>query len=399
MGSRENPVQQNHVMNKAVMDISFRINLNERDSQAHGGGNIAKRMATQFKEAEELKEDGEAQPSMKALGAAGKFKNKWGKKTKQRKSKRETILSKPPEERDLDDLYFLENMLQHVQFLIDMPHERRIEVCRVINVEEKAKGDVIFEEGAPASSFYIILVGDVDVVTRHPAPPPQQGTVDNIIAKLKTGDSFGEQALLHSDFKRPATLVAASPSRLLKVERADYEAMLSRVKAEELQEKVTFLKAIPIFTPCTEKVLAGLAYVLTERTVNGNTVLAKQGETADEICFIRSGRCRIVHAAPVEKDSLVSQLVTAEACQKARDFQVARSTKQLWGHKPASYTTGCPSPRPKPPVTILDRNRPTYEILTAAAAAEAARPASARGPAGGREMASPGGRIRSPMSA
>ena len=48
-------------------------------------------------------------------------------------AKRKAVLDKPPEMRDLDDLYLLEEMILGVKFLSNLPVERRLEVCRVLH--------------------------------------------------------------------------------------------------------------------------------------------------------------------------------------------------------------------------------------------------------------------------
>ena len=75
-------------------------------------------------------------------------------------------------------------------------------------------GQVVFEQGAPGDSFYVIADGEVDVSIdgRH-------------VRREANGEAFGEIALLR-DTPRTATITAGKPTRLIAIDR---EAFLSAV--------------------------------------------------------------------------------------------------------------------------------------------------------------------------
>ncbi|MDR2500523.1 MAG: cyclic nucleotide-binding domain-containing protein [Treponema sp.] len=81
------------------------------------------------------------------------------------------------------------------------------------------KGDMIFSEGEPGEELYIIQKGSVKIVK----------IVDNrevLLAVLKTGDIFGEMALLESK-PRAACAIAYEDCAALAVNRANFERMVS----------------------------------------------------------------------------------------------------------------------------------------------------------------------------
>jgi len=75
-------------------------------------------------------------------------------------------------------------------------------------------GQVVFEQGAPGDSFYVIADGEVEVSIdgRH-------------VRRESRGEGFGEIALLR-DTPRTATITAVTPSTLIAIDR---EAFLSAV--------------------------------------------------------------------------------------------------------------------------------------------------------------------------
>lgn len=83
-----------------------------------------------------------------------------------------------------------------------------------------AAGNVIFEQGNKADSFYLIYGGSVRIVRKHNGKEIQ-------LARLVREDYFGEMALIE---KRPrsATVAALSDTSLLVLSRADFEKLFKQ---------------------------------------------------------------------------------------------------------------------------------------------------------------------------
>ena len=75
--------------------------------------------------------------------------------------------------------------------------------------------DLIFLQGDAGDYFYLIQQGTCAVIRSH-------GTDDEVIAELKPGQSFGEEALL-SNAPRNATVIMTSDGVLLRLAKADFE--------------------------------------------------------------------------------------------------------------------------------------------------------------------------------
>ena len=93
-------------------------------------------------------------------------------------------------------------------------------------------GDVIIREGDEGDYYYLMDSGRAQVTRRV-------GGVDLPLAELKTGDVFGEEALL-SDAKRNATVIMKSNGVLLRLGRQDFLALLK----EPLLHKISYEYAI-----------------------------------------------------------------------------------------------------------------------------------------------------------
>jgi CRP/FNR family transcriptional regulator, cyclic AMP receptor protein len=92
-------------------------------------------------------------------------------------------------------------------------------IALVMNPVEVTAGDVICTEGEPGHDFFVIADGEATV---------ERGGV--AVAKLHTGDHFGELALLDRG-PRSATVVAARDSRLYVLHEASFAAVLNEVPA------------------------------------------------------------------------------------------------------------------------------------------------------------------------
>lgn len=96
-------------------------------------------------------------------------------------------------------------------------------------------GDIIIREGDEGDYYYVIEAGRA-VVTR------MVGGVTVTLADLKSGDAFGEEALV-SDAKRNATVTMKLPGVLLRLAKHDFvallkEPLLNRINAEAANGKV-----------------------------------------------------------------------------------------------------------------------------------------------------------------
>jgi CRP-like cAMP-binding protein len=80
-------------------------------------------------------------------------------------------------------------------------------------------GALIFQQGDAGAALYLVEAGEVAIVLRSP-----EGK-ELILALLGPGDAFGELALLDGG-PRSATVRALEPTRVLRLGRADFDALV-----------------------------------------------------------------------------------------------------------------------------------------------------------------------------
>jgi len=95
-----------------------------------------------------------------------------------------------------------------------------------------AKGETIFHKDTVGSQMYVVLGGTVGVFNN-----------DTLIAKLRTGDMFGEMALVNQE-PRSATVAAVEDAKLFVLSEHTFQKLLSkRVAIRILMNIISTLSA------------------------------------------------------------------------------------------------------------------------------------------------------------
>jgi rhodanese-related sulfurtransferase len=115
-----------------------------------------------------------------------------------------------------------------------LPAARIDELLRRFERIKTGRGDTLIREGDEGDYYYVIEAGRFQVGRLV-------GGADVVLAELKTGDAFGEEALV-SDAKRNATVTALTDGQVLRLNRGHFnellrEPLLRRVSYEEASEK------------------------------------------------------------------------------------------------------------------------------------------------------------------
>lgn len=174
------------------------------------------------------------------------------------------------------------------------------QLAKAMTSKHVPHGEVIIKKGDIGDTFYVLSDGEVEIsnvgVTRRPSNNISTGI------KLKTGESFGERALLTGDV-RSATVTACGECDLLCLDRADFEEILG--KLEGLLERAQWrqiLMNVPMFSEASlsSKELAldnntvrKLTEAMTSKKVDAGEVIMKKGDVGDTFYIIKDGHVEI----------------------------------------------------------------------------------------------------------
>lgn len=177
-------------------------------------------------------------------------------------------------------------------------------------------GRTLMTQGDKGTALYIVQEGLLDV---HFA-----GSSD--VPKLRTGDSFGELALLY-DTPRSATIVGAKDCDLWVLTRPDYKLITSLAYKARIEEYVQLLRQIPTLTKMVQDThLDMIADVVEKITFYDEDEVCCEGEDEGLLFLIFEGECDVIQGGVVKRHIKKGDWVGEE--------QVVTGTVSLYTVKP-----------------------------------------------------------------
>lgn len=175
------------------------------------------------------------------------------------------------------DLKLIDSSLNKHFIFNSISDSQRNTIINHMKYFEIDAGQTIFEQNSKGSTFYIISVGRVEVLVNSERKN-----------SLKSGDSFGEMALLH-DSPRSATIRTLVKCSLWTVDRQTFRATLEEMNVKNYEENRAFLGSVPAFENLTEQQKDGLLSSLIVQKFSNGTRILNEGDTGDLFYIIKEG--------------------------------------------------------------------------------------------------------------
>ncbi|XP_073396103.1 uncharacterized protein [Physcomitrium patens] len=282
--------------------------------------------------------------------------------------------------RTMNDLYLLEDIVNDVRFICDLPVALRLDwqICQVLGYELHGPGHRVCKQGSKAFSFIIIFAGSVKC-TYH-----QLGMQEDKTWIIPAGKWFGDKVLEDWNYTWEFSVDTNEKTELLTLTRRDYEKVLKIKKTPELQERVSFLKGIERFKNLPRQSLLRLANVLSHRIYSKNrststlqnilvTLITFQGDDSTEMYFVRSGECRVILEVPNEKmwtplpraSSFLKQYWPSQyhRCKMDEPKDKHKDLRHPQHEKPRDpNSTPCALPKQRPGKTTAPRSEPCHSV-------------------------------------
>ena len=138
-------------------------------------------------------------------------------------------------------------------------------------------GEVVFTQGSPASNFYVVSKGRLEVVVNSKR-----------IKLLNPGDSFGEMALLHNT-PRTASVSTLTNCSLWVLDRKTFRSTLELLEQANYEENKTFIESIPVFEVLTRSQKDSLVHSLSNHSFAPGSVIVNEGDPGDLLYVIKQG--------------------------------------------------------------------------------------------------------------
>lgn len=140
-----------------------------------------------------------------------------------------------------------------------------------------AAREVVFEQGKPATNFFIVAAGRLEVLVGG-----------RQVNTLQPGDGFGELALLH-DTPRSATIRSTEPCSLWALDGKTFRQFLQTVNSQNYAENKAFVNSVHIFASLTEAQREQLVNSLTSQLFANGQKIVNEGDPGELFYIIKNG--------------------------------------------------------------------------------------------------------------
>ena len=176
-----------------------------------------------------------------------------------------------------EDLKLIDSSLKsHFIFNSLTDQQKKIIIERMV-FYSIGSNQLIFEQNSKGSGFYVIASGRVEVVINAKR-----------VNVLKTGDSFGELALLH-DTPRTATVVSMVKTSLWSLDRGTFRNTIEELNSNNYKENKSFIDSIPVFESLSEGQRESLVSCLSLLKFSIGSKIVSEGDPGDLLYIIKEG--------------------------------------------------------------------------------------------------------------
>lgn len=124
----------------------------------------------------------------------------------------------------------MENLLRKVPLFKEFTEQELAELIQLGYQQDLAKGEIVFRENDPGDSFYMIVVGSVEIWAEK---------INQVLRKMDAGDFFGELSLILG-IPRTATVKCLKDSTFFVFNREGLQKLLTanQLLADSIPEKL-----------------------------------------------------------------------------------------------------------------------------------------------------------------
>ena len=195
----------------------------------------------------------------------------------QEKKVLELIHEKNADKEDYDILY---DIISKHFFLQTLTHQAKNEIIISMSLYKLKEGKTLFTQGNTANYWYIVKSGELNRFTN-----------DKLIGTIKSGESFGEHALMNNT-PRSTTVVSVTECKLWALKRQVFRKILEFIFNSNFEQNMQFLNGINI--PLESTVKSIMANNLIQEIYNEGQYIFKEGEIGSCMYIIKEGEVECI---------------------------------------------------------------------------------------------------------
>ena len=190
---------------------------------------------------------------------------------------------------------FKKKLVNNVKALRALDDASRAAVADALKKATYERNARVVTKGDPGDRFFVVADGELDVVDPDSpvvvADSLQTKTQGKLLARLTSGDAFGERALTSRNDVRQATVtVSSSHADLYYLERDEFDALLGSYA--HVRKWLSF-RNVPALASVSDQDLHEITAHVTEKTFEDGQTVCSFGANADEMFVVESGCVRV----------------------------------------------------------------------------------------------------------
>ena len=189
----------------------------------------------------------------------------------------ELIHEKNAEKEDYDLIY---DIISKHFFLQTLNHQAKDEIIISMSLYRVKEGKTLYTQGFSGNYWYIVKSGELERLYNN-----------KLIGQLKTGDSFGERALMNG-VPRSNTVIAKTDCLLWGLRRQVFRKILEFIFTSNYEQNMKFLDGINMPLDTTFKSI--MANNLIQEIYEKDQYICKEGEFASCMYIIKDGEVECI---------------------------------------------------------------------------------------------------------
>ncbi|KNZ73843.1 cAMP-dependent protein kinase regulatory subunit [Termitomyces sp. J132] len=190
----------------------------------------------------------------------------------------------------------------------DLDEEQETGVINAMQELKVPRNEVVIRQGDAGDFFYVVESGHLNCYIRSEPLPPT-------VAECKTGQSFGELALMYGH-PRAATVLSVEPSTLWSLDRITFRTIILKAAHRRRTMYEHFLSTVALLASLDAPERSKIADALVSRTYQDGEAVVRQGEMGETFFFVEEGEAVVTKLQQNEQghvqDIVVGHLVKGD---------------------------------------------------------------------------------------
>ena len=160
---------------------------------------------------------------------------------------------------------------------------------------ECTPGQVVIQQGDVGDNFYVVASGEYQVFLQKKGNTP--------VHTYQSGTAFGELALMYN-CPRAATIKCSVAGKLWGLDQGTFRDIMMSQNKSQMSTHAKFLKSVSILSPLSDEQRDALSSNLEQVSYEDGQAIVKQGDPADALYFIKTGKVHVLIKTDSEEEGL-----------------------------------------------------------------------------------------------